>query len=153
ARTSGASPASAASRACRGTRVVARSTPSKRAVYSRTASAPRPRTPSQIGRTSATAASTSVAARGRTPSSCVRVRLEAGRPRTSIRRRSIREITRLVYGEQGFLGRRTAAAVLGHEHDQGGEARPERQRALGAQGQRGVEEDAVRAGGEQVVVG
>src|SRR5690349_4917593 len=146
--TSGSSPASAASRACGGTLVVARSTPSKRAVYSRTASAPRLRTSSQIGRTRATAASTSVAARGRTPASSVRLRLAGARPR-----RSMREITRLVYGDQAFLRRRTPPAVHGQQDDQGGEAGPERQRALGAQGQRPAEDGAVRADGEQVVVG
>src|SRR5262249_33164691 len=137
-----------------------RSTPSNRAVYSRTAAAPRRFTSSQIGRTRATAASTSVAARGRTPASSVRVRLAGGRPR-----RSKRGITRPGYGGPRlrrpahlacplpYLGRRSPAAVLGQQDDQRGEARPEGQRALGPQGQRRVEEGAVRAGGQQVVVG
>src|SRR6266849_8033922 len=137
----GPRPARASSRAAGGTRVVARSTPSKRAVYSRTAAAPRFRTSSQIGRTSATADSTSVVARGRTPDSSVRLRLAGPRPRMSMRRSSVlgssvlgssvlgssvlgssvRESTRLVYGECSLAG--PTAAVLGQQDDERGQPR------------------------------
>ena len=62
----GSMAARAAASACCGTRVVSRSTPSKRAVSSRTAAAPRARTSSQSGRTTSRATSTSSAARGST---------------------------------------------------------------------------------------
>ena len=88
---------SASSRASAGTRVVARSTPSNRAVYSRTAAAPRWRTSSHTGRTCSAAAATSSAARGRTPDRLTRLSAAVSRSRRSIR--SIRGITRSVYGE------------------------------------------------------
>src|SRR5581483_4463132 len=162
--TSGLSPARASSRACRGTTVVARSTPSKRAVYSRTASAPRFFTSSQSGRICATAASTSVEARGRTPARAVRVRRAGPRPLRSMRRRPVREFTRLVYGARPtspphFEVRASPAvllrappSVLGEQDDQRGEAGPEDQGAPGPQRQRPAEEGAGSAGREQVVV-
>ena len=54
---SGLRAARASVSACAGTRLVGRSTPSKRAVYSRTAAAPRSRTSSQTGRICSRAAS------------------------------------------------------------------------------------------------
>src|SRR5579872_2221536 len=158
--TAGSRLASASWSACCGTTVVCRSTWSKRAVYSRTAGAPRRRTSSQTGRTRVTVASTSVAARGRTPARAARLSWPGSRPR-----RSIREITRLVYGRLGFgrlavtarfparsLGG-SAGAGLGQQDDARGAQRPERQRALGPQGERGAEGGPGRAGREQVVVG
>ena len=71
-------------RTSRGTRVCARSTPSNRLVYSRTAAPPRTRTSSVIGFTRSTARSTSRAARGSTPSSACLVSPSAARPRRSI---------------------------------------------------------------------
>ena len=87
-RTRGSRPFSASSIAAAGTRVDSSSTPSKRAVSSRTAATPRWRTSSQIGRTFSRAASTSSSARGSTS------RRSPGRDP----RRSIREITTPVYG-------------------------------------------------------
>ena len=72
---------------------LARSTPSKRSVYSRTAAAPRWRTSSQIGRTFSIAASTSSSALGSTGASFSLVSWAADDPR-----RSILESTRPVYG-------------------------------------------------------
>src|SRR5579859_6115705 len=162
--TAGSRLASASWSACCGTTVVCRSTWSKRTVYSRTAGAPRRRTSSQTGRTRATAASTSVAARGRTPARAARLSWPGSRPR-----RSIREITRLVYGRPGFLRLPVTArfparfparslggpagARLGQQDDARGAQRPEGQRALGPQGERGAEGGPGRAGREQVVVG
>src|ERR1700749_828668 len=141
--TAGSSALSAASRASGGTRVVSRSTPSKRAGYSRTAAAPRWRTSSHTGRICSAAAATSRVARGRTPDRLTRLRADSSRSR-----RSIREITRSVYGAGlmpgGFVhmadpGAGVAAGVghqLGQGDGQGREQRPEDERALGAQGQR-----------------
>src|SRR4051812_17493960 len=69
ARTAGSMPASAASIASCGTAKSSRSTPSRRAVISRTAWAPRMRTSSHSGRTVASTESMSVAARGSRPES------------------------------------------------------------------------------------
>src|SRR5262245_10051770 len=77
-----------------------RSTPSKRAVYSRTAAAPRSRTSSHTGRICARATLVSSAARGRTPASFSLVIPAAGCPR-----RSITESTRSVYGASAFARR------------------------------------------------
>src|SRR5579863_7187962 len=96
----GSRAASAPASACAGTRLVGRSTPSKRAVYSRTAAAPRSRTSSQTGRICSRATPVSSAARGRTPASFSLVMAAAGRPR-----RSITESTRPVYGEGSCLRR------------------------------------------------
>jgi len=67
ARTSGASPAAASAKACAGTRKLSGTTWSKRSEYSASAASPRSATAWTIGRTCATAASTSNSARGRTP--------------------------------------------------------------------------------------
>ena len=84
ARTAGSSARPASASAAAGTRVVARSTPSNRAVYSRTAAAPRCRTSSHTGRTASVAFSTSTAARGSTPAS-----FPPDRPDGSVPRRSM----------------------------------------------------------------
>src|SRR5215470_5905694 len=100
ARSVGSSPARASASTCAGTRLVGRSTPSKRAVYSRTAAAPRSRTSSHTGRICARATLVSSAARGRTPASFSLVIPAAGWPR-----RSITESTRSVYGASRFIRR------------------------------------------------
>ncbi len=92
ARSFGSSPARASASTCAGTRLAGRSTPSKRAVYSRTAAAPRSRTSSHTGRIRSSATPVSSAARGRTPASFSLVMAAAGCPR-----RSITESTRSVY--------------------------------------------------------
>ena len=93
-----------------GTRVCARSTPSNRLVYSRTAAPPRTRTSSVIGLTRSTARSTSRAARGSTPSSACLVSPSAARPRRSITvvtgLTPLSEVTCPVY-ERPQAGRRT----------------------------------------------
>src|SRR6516165_613034 len=100
ARSFGSSPARALASACAGTLLVGRSTPSKTAVYSRTAAAPRSRTSSHTGRIRAMATPVSSAARGRTPASFSLVIPAGGCPR-----RSITESTRSVYGASRFAGR------------------------------------------------
>ena len=57
---------------------------------------------------------------------------------------------RLACPHAGRLG--PTATVLGHQHDDRGDPRPEHQRALGPEPQRRVEESAVPADGEQMVV-
>src|ERR1700722_15742159 len=100
-RTAGSRVARAWLMASSDTRVRARSTPSKRRVYSRTAAPPRTRTSSVIGLTRSTARSTSRAARGSTPSSSRRVSPAASRPRRSMRvvtgLAPLSEVTCLVY--------------------------------------------------------
>ena len=107
ARRFGSSASSAPASAAAGTRVLARSTPSKRSVYSRTAAAPRWRTSSQIGRTFSIAASTSSPARGSTGASFSLLSWAADDPR-----RSILESTRPVYG--AGQGSRRACPHRGH---------------------------------------
>src|ERR1700759_2766328 len=156
--TAGSTALSAASRASGGTRVVSRSTPSNRAVYSRTAAAPRWRTSSHTGRICSAAAATSRVARGRVPDRLTRLSAASSRSR-----RSIREITRSVYGAGSMpavfvhiadTGATVAADVghqLGQADGQGREQGPEDQRALGAQRQRGVQVGAVRLGQQRVL--
>ena len=105
ARTAGSSAASAAGSASAGTRVVGRSTPSNRAVCSRTAAAPRARTSAQTGATAAIAAITSSSARGSTPASFALLRPVAAWPR-----RSIRGSTRPVYERRPRAGGRVHMA-------------------------------------------
>src|SRR5580693_8367385 len=170
-----------------GTRVCARSTPSNRLVYSRTAAPPRTRTSSVIGFTRSTARSTSRAARGSTPSSTCLVSPSAARPRRSITvvtgLTPLSEVTCPVYEGRrpvaepsacwtaaclACLSRRlsvvngggiigagvggAAGAPFGDQDDDRGDQRPERQRALGAKGERCGEQRAGRAAAQVLVV-
>src|SRR4051794_24954003 len=94
ARTAGSMPASASSSADGGTARSGTSTPSRRAVISRTAWAPRSRTSSQSGRTTASTESMSVAARGSSWAS-------SRGPGSADLRRSMRDSTEHLRGRTG----------------------------------------------------
>src|SRR4051812_33081707 len=102
ARSVGSHSARARSSSARGTAKSSRSTPSSRAVISRTAWAPRRRTSSQSGRTVASTESMSVAARGSRPAS-------SRAPGNADPRRSMRASTDYTSG----VGRRTPRVASG----------------------------------------